>query len=472
MSETTFPPGRLPTGDTVATMDSQPLAAKNQAAKLRFSEDAAAMPPFVWIRDWASTDPDRVAVVSSSGIATYAELLAMIERRSRTIAKEMPQSRLVPVRVALDEPTVVELSSVVAAGGVAMPYLEEAPTVEGIPGTEDVFAVPTSGSRGAARVVRITAANITAAVLGSRSHLGTDSKDRWLLCLPLNHVGGLSILWRSFEAGGSVAIAPFDDKLPEFITASKPTVASMVPTMVRRLLSVDAACLSALRFILVGGAAVDPTLISDAHNNGVRLLATYGMTEATSQIATEKPGAMTAGAIPLDGFTVSISHESIPHEVPDHGRVLDPAATKGLVMVDGPAVSPGYLGEPDREGPFVTNDIGWLDDSGVLHIAGRADDVVISGGVNVSIAAVSEAVRSVPGVDDAVAVGVPDPEWGSVVVVVVSGRLTSDELVAATWEMLEAPERPKRWIVVDQIPLLPNGKHNIAAIEAMAADIR
>lgn len=423
------------------------------------SQPSVAKPPVAWIRDWASTDPDRIAIVSRDGTTTYAELLAMIERRSAAITRDMPSSRLVPIEVSLDVATVVELLAVVAAGGVAMPYMDEIPTVVGIPGSDDVFAVPTSGSRGLARVVRITPGNITASVCGSRFQLGTDGRDRWLLCLPLNHVGGLSILWRSFEAGGSVAITPFDEDLPEFVATSNPTIASMVPTMVRRLLSVDAACLSTLRFILVGGAAVDPTLVGDAHRGGVKLLATYGMTEATSQIATVRPDAMAAGAIPLDGFTVTIR---------DHGNLPDSTVAQGLVAIEGAAVSPGYLGEPDRVGPFVTNDIGWLDGAGALHIIGRADDVVISGGENIPLAKVSQAIRSVPDVTDAVAVGVPDPDWGTVVVAVVASHLTLDELVAATLELLVAPERPKRWVVVNQIPLLPNGKHDIAAIEAIA----
>ncbi len=444
MSETTFPPGRVPTGDTVATMDSQPSVAK---------------PPFAWIRDWATTDPDRVAAVSRVGTTTYGELVAMVERRSAVI--DMPSSRLMPVPVSLDLATVVELMAVVAAGGVAMPYLEEVPAVEGIPGAGDVFAVPTSGSRGAARVVRITADNIVAAVGASRTHLGTDGSDRWLLCLPLNHVGGLSILWRSFEAGGSIAIAPFDDDLADFITASQPTVASMVPTMVRRLLAVDAGCLSALRFILVGGAAVDPGLVDDAQRHGITLLGTYGMTEATSQIATVRPDAPTLAAMPLEGITVSIRHDE---SSPDAGMA------QGLVTIEGASVSPGYLGEPERIGPFVTNDIGWIDDAGSLHIVGRADDVVISGGENVSLARVSEVVRSVPGVNDAVAIGLPDPEWGSVVVAVVASQLVPDELDTATSAKLVPSERPRRWVVVDEIPLLPNGKHDIGAIEAMVAE--
>lgn len=421
------------------------------------SQPSVAKPPYAWIRDWAATDPDRVAVVSRDGTTTYGELAAMIERRSGVA--DMPSSRLMPVRVSLDLETVVELMGVVAAGGVAMPYLDEMPTVHGVPGADDVFAVPTSGSRGAPRVVRITADNVAAAVRASGTHLGTDGNDRWLLCLPLNHVAGLSILWRSFEAGGSIAIAPFDDDLPGFITAAEPTVASMVPTMVRRLLAVNAGCLSTLRFVLVGGAAVDPGLVEDARRSGITLLATYGMTEATSQIATVAADSPTRGAIPLEGVTVSI--------LPDEDS---PEPAQGLVAIEGASVSPGYLGEPDRIGPYVTNDIGWIDDAGALHIVGRADDVVISGGENVSLARVAEVIRSVPGVTDAVAIGLPDPEWGSVVVAVVASQMVHDELDAATSKMFAASERPRRWVVVDEIPLLPNGKHDIAAIEAMVAE--
>jgi len=424
------------------------------------SHPSVGNPLITWIRYWANAEPDRVALVSRTGTTTYTQLLELVEDRAVVIARNLPVDRLIPVKVALDEPTVVELLAVAAAGGVAMPYLEEPPVVTGLPGPDDVVAVPTSGSRGRARVVRITADNITAAVHGSRSHLGTDGDDRWLLCLPLNHVGGLSVLWRSFEAGGSVAITPFDDDLARFITTWHPTIASMVPTMVRRVLAADPACLAALRFILVGGAAVDPALLDEARRHGVTLLASYGMTETTSQIATVRPDGG-GGAVPLDGFTVTIL---------DPGTTSSPTPPHGLIAVEGPPVSPGYLGEPDRVGPLVTNDLGWLDDAGTLHVIGRVDDIVISGGENIPLETVSEAIRSIPGVDDAVAVGVPDPDWGTKVVAVVATRLHSGDLIDATSALLAAPRRPKHWVVVGRLPLLPNGKHDIAAIKALATD--
>lgn len=425
------------------------------------SHPSVGNPPITWIRNWANAKPDRVALVSRTGTTTYAQLLERVEDRAMVIARDMPVDRLVPVSVALDEPTVIELLAVVAASGVAMPYLDQVPMVTGTPGPDDVFAVPTSGSRGRARVVRITAGNITAAVQGSRSFLGTDGHDRWLLCLPLNHIGGLSVLWRSFEAGGSVAITPFDDDLPRFITTWNPTIASMVPTMVRRVLATDPGCLATLRFILVGGAAVDPALLDEARERGVTLLASYGMTETTSQIATVRPDGSTGDALLLEGFTVTIL---------DPGTSSSPTPLHGVIAVEGAPVSPGYLGEPDRVGPLVTNDLGWLGDEGALHVVGRIDDVVISGGENIPLETVSEAIRSISGVRDAVAVGVPDPDWGTKVVAVVATRLHAGDLIEAMAALLAAPRRPKRWVVVDRLPLLPNGKHDIAAIQALADD--
>jgi O-succinylbenzoic acid--CoA ligase len=274
-------------------------------------------------------------------------------------------------------------------------------------------------------------------------------------------VGGLSVLWRTFEIGGSLVLAPFDGALPALMKRAKPTIASLVPTMVFRLLDSDPSLLSDMRLVLVGGAAVSATLLEDAARHGVRLAPTYGMTETTSQIATAAIGSDDEEAswpplgVVLDGFTVSI--------VSDTGEDVA-TGTSGRILVDGPAVSAGYLGLPDRTGAFETNDVGRLDSHGRLTVVGRSDEVIVSGGENVSLPNVAAVVGAFDGVVHAVAVALPDDEWGTIIGVMVEGSADESSLSAAATSELAPHERPKRWVVVDTIPTLETGKPDRGAV--------
>ncbi len=418
--------------------------------------------PVRWLETWAETDPDRIALVTPEGEVTYKTLADLVHGRTELIASGLTRGDVVPIRSRLDLSTVVTLLATSAVGGVPMPYVDEVPDIALQSPTDAAMCVVTSGSSGRQRIVRLTSRNIEAAVLASRVRLRNDADDRWLLCLPLHHVGGLSVLWRSFEAGGSVAMAPFDPGLPRFMAAARPTLASMVPTMVYRLLRADPDDLASLRFTLVGGARTTPELLTSANRAGVALVRSYGSTETTSQIATSEPGGdpvATHVGPPLDGVEVSIVGE-------DRREVLP--GTIGEITVAGHIVSPGYLAEPDRVGPLFTGDLGSIDHSGRLSVHGRVDDRIVSGGENVFLSTVSDAVDSIDGVVDALAVGVADPEWGTAVVVVAESTRSVQALDLHARELLRPHEVPKRWVIVDSLPLLPNGKHDLAAVHDIA----
>ena len=168
---------------------------------------------------------------------------------------------------------------------------------------------------------------------------------------------------------------------------------------------------------------------------GLPVLQTYGMTEACSQVATVVPGtahaALGTAGPPLEGVEVTIDGN-------------DP----GEILIDGPAVSPGYLGEPDRVGPHRTGDIGYLDDAG--HV-------------------VAAAIARHPGVTGVEVTGVPDPEWGQLVAaVVVADESARSELEQWSRRQLVRHQVPKRWVFVDTLPLLENGKVDRAAIQRLA----
>jgi O-succinylbenzoic acid--CoA ligase len=265
-------------------------------------------------------------------------------------------------------------------------------------------------------------------------------------------------VWRILEAGAAAFISSFDAS-GATIERFSPTIASMVPTMVQRLMDGNPRALASIGAVLVGGASLGVPLWNRCLSEGVRLVPTYGLTEAGSQVATATPGEMDVSpgwvGTPLGGMDVVIV--GLDHEPVQRGQT-------GLISIEGPAVFDGYLGEGFRKGRFITSDIGRIDTRRNLYIEGRIDDVIISGGENVSLGWVAGIISGFDGVDDVCVVAMEDGEWGTVgaAMVVSDHRLTSfDTMVEGA---LKAHERPKRWLTCDAIPTLANGKHDLVAV--------
>jgi O-succinylbenzoic acid--CoA ligase len=323
------------------------------------------------------------------------------------------------------------------------------------------IVVMTSGSAGTARPVLLTGANVAASASASQSRLGNGPGDRWLCVLPLHHVGGLSVLWRSAREGGTVVLEErfAAARTAALLAGGSISFASLVPTMLARVLAEHPGPFPGVRGVLVGGGPADFSLLARARERGLPTLATYGMTETSSQVATEAPAEAgtrpgSAGR-PLEGFEV--------RAVGEDGRALPPGEV-GRLEVRGPAVSPGYLGEPER-GPgewLPTGDLGFLDPGGYLHVVGRADDMIITGGEKVHPAAVEAVLREHPLVADARVFGEEDPEWGQWVVAevapVAGASLDPRELAAHARERLAGYQVPRRWRVVEQVRRNEMGK--------------
>jgi O-succinylbenzoic acid--CoA ligase len=412
--------------------------------------------PHEWVKIHAGANPDAPAVVFADDSISYAELDRRADAYARSLLDDgIEAGDLVPLEATLDPATVAALVAIPRLGAVPVPYGPHRIEANDAPRESTYAVVPTSGSSGRPRGVVLTPANVAAAVEASRRRLGNDSGDRWLLTLPLFHVGGLSVVWRSFTAGGSVELrAGFDAVgVAERLRGGSVSIASLVPTMLHRILEVDAGPYEGIKGVLLGGAPASRALVERGLAAGLPVLQTYGMTETCSQVATVEPGMTqqslgTAGR-PLDGFAVSF----------DHGEIL----------IDGPAVSPGYLGETLRIGPFRTGDLGHVDGEGRLVVTGRTDDVIVTGGENVRASFVEAAIVTVPEVAHAVVVGVDDQEWGQVVVAVVeSDHGDVSRIEDAVGDCLARHEIPKRWILVDRLPLLPNGKPDRQAARALA----
>ncbi len=255
--------------------------------------------------------------------------------------------------------------------------------------------VMTSGTATIPKGVTLTRRGMEAMAVGYSSMIDAAESDVWLAALPLTGVAGLAILARSYVT--NVPAIVHDRFVTDHVARSaelrEATIVSLVPTALRRLLDSDAP-IERFRVVLVGGAPLSPTLRDRAVAAGVTVVATYGMTE-------------TWGGMALDGRLI--------------GGATVRIADDGEIEIGGPMVMSGYRLDAEatrdvfRDGWLRTGDLGTFDD-GRLTVIGRRGDVIITGGINVSPAAVEAALLTDPAIVDAAVVGAADDEWGERVV--------------------------------------------------------
>jgi o-succinylbenzoate---CoA ligase len=352
----------------------------------------------------------------------------------------------------------------------------------------------TSGTAGKPKAVPLTFANHFYSAMASAYRIGTLPHDLWLSCLPLYHVGGLAVVFRSCLYGTAVDLhSRFDLDTINHSLDNKPiTLISLVPTMLYRLLQSRTHWPPSLRLILLGGAAADPELVKQAnglplsvtgnhsqftiHNSQftIPLVApTYGLTEASSQVATMLPeeAARKPGSVgkPLLFITVKIVDEQ-GHECPP--------GTVGEIVVSGPTVMDGYLSEADLTGlvnernlqsgsrqnlsGLATGDMGYLDEDGDLWVVQRRSDLIVSGGENVYPAEVEAVIRGFEGVTAVAVVGIPHAEWGQQVAAAVvlheGAELSGADLLTYCRERLAGYKMPRQIRFVSELPQTASGK--------------
>lgn len=361
-----------------------------------------------------------------------------------------------------------------AAAGHGPLLLPHAPGSEvDVPGPDEMdseilpagggVAVGTSGSTGVAKRVVLAAPALAASADATHSRLG--GPGQWLLSMPPHHIAGLQVLLRSLRAGHAPATSPPGSFTPETFVAGVGSLTaprrygSLVPTQLLRVLDSGEATRAArsLDAILVGGSATRPDLLRRAAEAGLRIVTTYGMSE-------------TAGGCVYDGTPL-----------PGVGLRFE----EGRIHLTGGMLAAGYLIRR-ADSPFVdhdgrrwfrTDDIGRLDEQGRLVVEGRADDVIISGGLKVWPAEVERVLgQALPEGDgwDLVVVGVPHPEWGQSVAVAVEGPGTRGEevrarLLAHARAALPPQARPRIVQVLAALPRRGPGKPDRARIASLLA---
>lgn len=302
----------------------------------------------------------------------------------------------------------------------------------------DALVVATSGTSGTPKGVVLTHDAVAASAHATSGRLGVTRDDHWLACLPLSHVGGLSVVTRALVTGTTLTVHDgFDAAAVERAARDGATVASLVSTALARI---DPGL---FRTIVLGGSRPP----ADRPENTVT---TYGMTETGSGVVYD--------GVPLDGVDVRID---------DDGRIL----------LRGPMLLRCYRDGSvplDPDGWLPTGDVGTIDADDRLHVAGRADDLIITGGENVWPETVEDALRDHSGVADVMVRGVDDPEWGQAVealVVPASGSTpTLEQLRDHVKETHPAFVAPRRLVLVEAIPRTSLGKRRRSADVAPPPD--
>jgi len=407
------------------------------AARVR--REAAALAPHLgkgWVRLTAAANPPFVV-----------RLLALWELEATPVLLHPRWSHEERRRAAAAVPGAADLDGLPPAGEG-----DETAACSPLPGERPMAVLFTSGSSAAPKAVALSRRAFAAAAAASAGRLGWREGDRWLLALPPAHVGGLSILTRCLAARRTVVLAPSQDsgELLEVMTLQGVTLASLVPAQLHRLLAAHPGpAPPTLRAVLLGGGPCPPELLAEGRRRGWPLLPTYGLTEACSQVATVAPGEEPVGCgRPLEGVEVRTVG----------GEIL----VRGATLCDGYLTPQGLRPAADSEGWLATGDLGELDEAGRLHVLGRRDELIVTGGEKVAPAEVEAALRSCPGVAEALVVGVEDEVWGEVVGALLvpgpGGPLPDAQLVRHLGERLAAFKRPRRLRWVDELPLTPAGK--------------
>ena len=311
--------------------------------------------------------------------------------------------------------------------------------------------VASGGTSGRLKFARHDETTIGAAVQGFCAHFGL-TRANAVSVLPLHHVSGLMAWMRCTLTGGE--FAAWDWKRLE--AGDLPPVGgdgwvlSLVPTQLQRLLAQEAtvAWLRKFRVIFVGGGPMWTTLADAAAEARLPIALSYGMTETAAMVTALRPEEFLAGA--------RSSGAPLPHAT----VALD---TDGRVKIGGASLFLGYYPERNEAREFLTGDLGRIDERGHLHVLGRADAMIITGGKKVQPEEVEAALRASGEFDDVAVVGVPDAEWGEAVVACYprSGRSPDTVRAVAT---LPQWKRPKRFVALDAWPRNAQGKVNRASL--------
>jgi len=352
-------------------------------------------------------------------------------------------------------------------------------------GDEDItILMYTAGTTGRPKGVPLRHNAFVSYVLENVEPASPDIEERNLLTVPLYHVAGVQAMLAAIYGGRTlVLMRQFEVKeWLETIDREKATRAMLVPTMLKRVIDdpdFSQHDLSSLKVVTYGAAPMPFEVINKAIQvmPWVRFINAFGQTETASTITTLGPedhiieGTEEEREKKLKRLTSSIGRPLPDVEVrivDEDGKTMPPLEV-GEILARGPRIMTGYWRDEQKtskvitpDGWLRTGDMGWMDEEGYIYLAGRADDMIIRGGENISPEEVEDVLHSHPKVEEAAVIGVPDPEWGQeprAVVVLKKGEVTTpEEIIEYCRSRLAGFKRPRSVVFMDALPRNPMGK--------------
>ena len=422
----------------------------------------------------------RVAVLAFNSIALVALLFAvrrlgaaLVPLNSRLTRAELSPlvQRVRPRALLAEEALAARFPEAESLESMEREPRRAPPAARALGHEEDWAVLFTSGTTGQPKGARLPQRAFLASAAASRANLGATAEDRWLCNLPLFHVGGLAMAVRCALDGATLVLHPrFDaEATARAFSEGVVTHASLVARTLA--LTLDAGgSVGALRAVLVGGGPLPAELAARACARGLPVLQTYGLTEACSQVATERPAeadGSTAGP-PLPGLSVRVCNlDGVPVQLGEAGEI----------QVQGPTLMAGYLDEPEASaralggGWLRTGDVGAQDGLGRLRVLARRTDLILSGGENIYPAEVEAVLASYSGVAEAAVVGRSDAVWGEVPVAAVVFRpgAGADGLLEWARGRLAGFKVPREVVAVHALPRTAAEKVDRAALRRTLA---
>lgn len=327
----------------------------------------------------------------------------------------------------------------------------------------------TSGTAGRPKLVPLKRRQMISAAKGSAKNLRPGSNECWLLCLPLHHVGGISVIFRSLLYGSAIYRTDHFETTPiakRLANDKRITAASLVPTMLKRLLDIpEFNPHPQFKGILLGGGPIFPGLLKEALSRKIPVIPSYGMTETCAQIAANP----LFGEFKNETILQSVGRIFPPNkiEIRDEQNACLDVGQSGTIWLKGPQVFDGYLNQSsedsfDNSDWFNTGDYGRLDADGNLYIEARRTDLIITGGENVSPYEIETALKGIDGIRDAAVFGLPDKEWGQKVVAAIvlkeNEKPSTRSIQKVLKKKLETFKIPKEIVVVKSLSKTKTGK--------------
>ena len=355
---------------------------------------------------------------------------------------------------------------------------------EGI-GDEDItILMHTSGTTGRPKGVPLRHSGFVSYVLENVEPANPEVEEKNLLTVPLYHVAGIQAMLAAIYGGRTlVLMKQFEtEEWMKMVQTEKATRAMLVPTMLKWVIDhpeFKKYDLSSLKVITYGAAPMPFEVIKKAIEEmpWVRFINAFGQTETASTITSLGPedhvieGTGEEKEKKLKRLACSIGKPLPDVEiriVDGDGKALPPQEV-GEIIARGPRVMTGYWGDEEKtkqviteDGWLRTGDQGWMDEEGYIYLAGRADDMIIRGGENISPEEVEDAICCYHKIEEAACIGVPDQDWGQepmAMVVLKKGQTaTPEEIMAFCKDRLAGFKRPKSVIFLDCLPRNQMGK--------------